>query len=188
MCGAHAVWLCPRDQGYVLLGDTLLFGGDTCWDTTLSKHMGTCSGALTFVHIYLYITPDSNTGVSLRWRWQLVLNQYTLANTLLAGHIGVRLARYIFSHIGNSGLPGCDIWNLPYCFSKCGMTMKGTQVEMRVKKVKTDFIACNSPANFMIRWNFFPIAFITHPFLHQTSVWSERPGQKIYIVCRVPLW
>ena len=89
--------------------------------------------------IYTYITPDSNTGVSLRWRWQLVLNQYTLANTLLAGHIGVRLARYTFSHIGNSGWPGCDIWNLPYCFSKCGMTMKVTQVEMRVKKVKNWF-------------------------------------------------
>ena len=138
MCGAHAVWLCFRDQGYVLLGDTLLFGGDTCWDTTLSKHMATCSGALS---ISLYMTPDSNTGASWWWRWQLLLNQYTLANTLPLAILGLAWPDTHSHVLETLAGPGAISEIYSYCFSKWH------DDEMRVKIIWQSHMVSNFSTN-----------------------------------------
>ena len=61
--------------------------------------------------ISLYMTPDSNTGASWWWRWRLLLNQYTLANTLPLAILGLAWPD-THSHILETQWPRCDIWNL----------------------------------------------------------------------------
>ena len=77
-----------------------------------------------------------------------MLNQYTLANTLLAilGFAWPDIHSHILETLDG---PGAISEIYPYCFSKCGMMRNGTQVEMRVKLIKADFIVYNFPANVM---------------------------------------